>query len=192
MSLLSLNEIGERGVVVYDGTSFSYVLEDHWRDFKIAKPGQDLIALASANVVVASVARCAAVFLNLTEMNDVNNPSAPGASTGTRGTEDGPLVILHESGSFFSLSEDQLTSLEEGAEGDAGVLINRGTIAASIPQNEIPSGTWCILLNLASLVKRHALATGGALPVGHVTPARKPPKTAEKAAETKKTPTKKR
>jgi hypothetical protein len=155
----NLSDIGTRGLVVFDPDGYSYSLEDSWRDFKIQDPSTELIALARSRAVVARTTQSSsAVFVNLSEMEFPRDdePAAfePGEATAEGGAEADATVILHEEGSFFAVTEQDLFTLEEGAEGDAGVLVNRGTIVAAIPRNDIPSGTWCVLVNLPSIVRR--------------------------------------
>jgi hypothetical protein len=156
MNISSLNDIGVRGLVVFDDGKYYYSLEDDWRKYKIEDPSDELQGLADCRAVVARTSATASVFVNLSEMEEVKDPEAPyepGTSTGSNGIEEGAVVILHENGSFFSVADERLYELVEGSEGDAGVVVNRGTIVASIPQNDIPSGTWCVLVNLPSIVK---------------------------------------
>jgi hypothetical protein len=161
MDIHSLNDIGARGLVVFDGTKYYYSLEEDWRKYKIEAPSGELQGLADCRAVVARATTTLAVFVNLSEMEGVADPKAPykpGDAEASNGAEEGAIVILHENGSFFGVANERLYELVEGAEGDAGVVVNRGTIVASIPQNDIPSGTWCVLVNLPSIVRHQPRA----------------------------------
>jgi hypothetical protein len=144
----TLSSIGARGLVVFDGRQYKYVQESVWRSQGPSggAPTQ-YDNLKELHAVVAHLGNT--IYVNLDEL--------PGLEA-SDGTKPGPKhewepdadIVLREQGALYQVSGNW-QDLPVGFEGDAGVLVNRGAVVATIPSNSIPSGTYCILVNLAAL-----------------------------------------
>jgi hypothetical protein len=160
MAVVKFSDIGVRGLVVCDREGqYRYVAEATWRkDGKVYPATESTKALQKLQAVVAPLDR-AVVFLNLDEL-----PGAPPATstdksgrTRAAGESRGPWsIVVSETDSkgtteLTEVSSELSAPLDPGAEGDAGVLVRRGAVVAAIPKNSIPSGSFCVLVNLRGI-----------------------------------------
>jgi hypothetical protein len=153
-----LSDIGPRGLLLAHEEGFSYVTETAWRertevaDSRTVKAGADLEELVRLNVAVAKLA--CGVFVNLDALAELEEGLH--VDTGKK-QEVGALrpgdmnVVLHERERFYVVQEPMFQKLDAAASGDAGVLVKRGAVVASIPANTIPTGTFCVLVNWKGL-----------------------------------------
>jgi hypothetical protein len=145
--------IGARGLVVYDGKTYSYITEGDWRTLGYVSDApaefQDLVRL---NAVVAQLGE--AILVDLDRLGELEPPSVELEPRPSKAPWQAVRsVVLRENAVFYQITEDKLRRLDEGFEGDAGVLVTRGAVVASIPSNSIPSGTYCVLVNRTSLTR---------------------------------------
>jgi hypothetical protein len=145
-----LSNIGARGLVVFDGKTYSYIREGDWRaQGYVAGAPAVLEQLAQLKAVVAQLGDSIVVDLDQLDLEDPSVEVKPTESkTPWQG---GRSVVLRENAYLYQITEAQLSGLDEGFEGDAGVLVTRGAVVAAIPSNSIPSGTYCVLVNRTSL-----------------------------------------
>jgi hypothetical protein len=148
-----LSNLGARGLIVHYDERYYFVTEAKWH--------QQVLSSAPANPQVARLKELKAVMAGINDMAYVDldhlaelpgTTSPPPAQT-VAWSDKKPSVVLQENGKYFQVTLDNLTVLTEGFEGDARVLVNRGALVAAIPQNSIPSGTYCVLVNLTGLTQ---------------------------------------
>lgn len=152
-------DLGPRGIVIHNQTKggasrFTYSLEGDWREREICKPSPELVNLGKGNQLPVALLPGKRVFLNLNTMPMLGKgQEPPGKSTGEKGCEE-DHILLYEGERFFSVvAADE--PIPDGFEQDAGVLVNRGALCAAIPAGNLPIGTWCVLVNLAQLIRSH-------------------------------------
>jgi hypothetical protein len=153
MPEVDLNTIGARGLVVYDGENYTFVREDEWRGRgPVSNPPAALTRLTELHAVVAKLEET--IFVDLDGLGELERtqPEVPERLPPSPWRE-GSSIVLRESGNFYQITPEDLEELDEGFEGDAGVLVNRGAVVAAIPSNAIPSGTYCVLVNQASFIQ---------------------------------------
>lgn len=140
----TVSQLGSRGLVIFTkGGEYLYKSEKEWRkDTYLREP------LKGASGVVAKIKE--SVFVDLDQWTGLAEPQTPSATKKNSFVE-GESIVLKENGLYYQIPLADLPALPAGAEGDAGVVVKRGAVAAAIPANIIPSGTYCVLVNLASL-----------------------------------------
>ena|SRR5690606_20217968 len=143
--MYTVSTLGSRGLVVYTKDhQFRYKSEKDWRKDNACAP------LTGANGVVTKIKD--SVFVDLDQLTGLAAPqSEPAPNPPSNQPVDGTSIIFKEEGRYYQIPLDGLDRLPEGAEGDAGVVVKRGAVVATIPANIIPSGTYCVLVNLSSL-----------------------------------------
>jgi len=149
-----LSTIGARGLVVYDGKTYSYIRESEWRaQGYVADAPAEFEALVRLNAVVAQLGE--AILIDLDRLGELEPPSEDIEPHESKEPwqEKGRSVVLRENALFYQVTEEKLSALDEGFEGDAGVVVTRGAVVAAIPSNSIPSGTYCVLVNRTSLTR---------------------------------------
>lgn len=146
-----MTSLSERGVVVWDGKSYRYETEGAWRA-KPVEEGADLASLKNLKQLRSTLAviqqEPMKLFVDLDHLKLEETPQT-GVGIGITPEDDDPVVFIHDGGKFYRA--DQWTAMEPGTEGDAGVVRRRGGVLAAIPGNDIPAGTFCILVNLEVL-----------------------------------------
>jgi hypothetical protein len=165
----SLGEIGPRGLLVHcgddDGSGYKYYEDNKdvsWRVFEVdagqvAKETEttpdELAFLVNKRAPVAALST-SSFLINLNAFHGL--PRLAGEPpTGKLGTESDiskGLFLMHEDGKYYAIPVTALKPLGPLDEGDAQVIIKRGTVAAAIPPNDLPIGTHCVLLNLTQLM----------------------------------------
>lgn len=147
---MKLADLGARGLVIYDGKRYRYTFEETWRAKPLAKEQetrlQHIRELRSVLAVINNDPFKIYVDFAHLQLEGVRKT---GAGSGIRTRDDDPVVYIHDDNRFYQA--DQWTDLELGAEGDAGVVARRGGVLATIPGNDIPAGTFCVLVNLSGL-----------------------------------------
>jgi hypothetical protein len=180
IDLGKLGAIGARGIVLHagdrhGGTYFFYADNREgqtWRKFEVDpktlpdKFGVNLevVDLLIANSVSTAVLKARAnappkvVFLNLDALHDLADPSQGQGGRARQGhlSEKGhglpfETFLIHEKGVFYAIPEAALNPLEEEDAGEAKVLVRRGVVAAAVPNNDIPIGTNCVVVNLTEI-----------------------------------------
>ena len=63
-------------------------------------------------------------------------------------------VLVQEHGKWYAVPENVFRSLDAQDAGEARVLVRRGTVAAAVPNNNLPIGTNCVLVNLTEVLPR--------------------------------------
>ena len=163
--IVKLSNIGARGLVVFLGAGvadpYQYVEEGDWRALAAAPNPlpQEATELAKLHAVVAplsadSLGHSRDVFVNFDEMPTLARtklqPKAQGQTTAPSQAQWGRLIV-HENGNFYGIESSLFSPLDAGSLGDTFVLVRRGAIAAAIPRNNIPSGSFCVLVNLPAI-----------------------------------------
>ncbi len=169
-----MSKIGDRGLVLYDGKNYYTVNEDKWRELERHEvpvagsgtpsvPGLDALIHFQAAVALLSAKPDANVFVDLERLARLPETKGSKALREEMGhhpklTKVPPLkgrnIVVREADCVFVVPENLWgTPVPPAACGDARVLVNRGTLVAAIPQNQMPVGTWCVLVNIAALVK---------------------------------------
>jgi len=153
MSNASINEIGTRGLVVFKDDTYYFVTEKTWRDKGPLSDAAANLPLAELNKVKAVVAELGdVVYVDLDQLHNLDDASVETPATTNAWSKSGPSIVLREKGNYFQVALDTDDTIEKGFEGDARVLVNRGAVVAAVPQNTIPTGSYCVLLNLSSLL----------------------------------------
>jgi hypothetical protein len=171
----ALGEIGTRGLVIHRGErkkgEYAYFADnddESWRSFPVnldefaqargLDSGQ-IAVLMNAGAPVAAFSpsgrgiTAPTIVLNLDAFHDM-----PAPETGPRSPEkpelrkDVPAFLIREGNSYYAVSEDAFHPLRDEDAGEAKILVRRGAIAAGIPENSIPVGTNCQLINLTQLL----------------------------------------
>ncbi|HEY4011945.1 MAG TPA: hypothetical protein VGM06_01295 [Polyangiaceae bacterium] len=161
-----LSNIGSRGLVVYkEGTKtgFKYITEADWRAKGQTLTTPALQDLARLHVLVApSVPNPAqgqplSYFVNFDMIAQLNPvpaaPATPGAVPPKLVTGPEWSLIVNDKGTYTELPDALFDDLDAGSQGNAAVLVRRGALVASIPPNNIPSGSFCVLVNLTGLAR---------------------------------------
>ncbi|MEP6652960.1 MAG: hypothetical protein ABJA82_06350 [Myxococcales bacterium] len=150
----TLNSIGTRGVVLYDGKAdeYKYVAESTWRangPLDAEPKAVPAAQLSALNVVVAALDN--GVYVDLDRLPELDDPSDATSAQPVPWKDTPRSIFIREKNKLYQLPEAAWDDVPRGFEGDAGVLVKRGAVVAAIPSNSIPSGTYCVLVNLASL-----------------------------------------
>ena len=159
-----LSEVGERGFVFHYDDKYYAVVEDDWRQLDLhAVPAQDANAVGVLTHYDAAVAVMSeappSVFVNLerfvgleeTEGSKRMKDLHPSKALGDLPRE--PCVVAREANSVVVIPKSEWQPIDGDVAGDAKVLVYRGALAASIPQQDIPTGTFCVLVNFAGLIE---------------------------------------
>lgn len=163
--IAKLSETGERGLVIFDGEKYFAVIEEDWRRLDryalppptSGDPVANLSALKAAVAVLAEDPQ--SVFVNLdqfTELKETKGSQADAKLTPTAplpAPSSGRSIVLREGKSVVVVPDTEWQPIEGDVAGDAKVLVLRGAIAASIPEQDIPTGTFCVLVNFAGLLR---------------------------------------
>lgn len=146
--LESLSSIGARGLVVFEAGKYYYVKEEKWRSNGAAKDAPKQVQAAQKlGTVMAQLEN--ATYVDLDKLKTLEDGMP--APQKTRAWIDEQSIVFQESGKLFQIPRSDWSELDPGFEGDAGVIVTRGAVVAAIPSNQIPSGTYCVLVNLESL-----------------------------------------
>jgi hypothetical protein len=62
------------------------------------------------------------------------------------------VLLIRENGKYYQLPANKLHPLDMADAGEANVLVRRGAVTAAIPNNDIPIGTDCVLVNLTEIL----------------------------------------
>jgi hypothetical protein len=149
MAGFGIKDVGSRGLVVFDGKDYSYITEVSWRNgTQIRGMPNELTPLRETKSVLAKLNNV--TYVDLDRIAGLADPR--GDNNGDRTLNSTKKsVVFREGDRFFQIMLDELNELPEGFEGSARTLVTRGAIVAAIPKNDIPSGTYCVLVNLANL-----------------------------------------
>lgn len=153
MSNASINQIGTRGLVVFKDDKYYFVTEKTWRDKGPLSDAATNLPLTELNKVKAVVAELDnVVYVDLNQLHNLDDASVATPATTNTWSKSDLSIVLREDNNYFQVALDEEDTIEDGFEGDARVLVNRGAIVAAVPQNTIPTGSYCVLLNLSSLL----------------------------------------
>ncbi|HLK38359.1 MAG TPA: hypothetical protein VKU41_16465 [Polyangiaceae bacterium] len=160
--------LGPLGIVVYAGTTidqvdddkFYYIPEDQWTRLPQITPlsmGPEVVA-AALQPGAGGTQYARRLFmdfdrLNVSSSQPTNQTSGidrTATAAGT-GTPQDWSVVVRRGGECREVPASKFTPLPPDSQGDAGVLVRRGAVVASIPQNSIPSGSYCVLGNFATV-----------------------------------------
>ncbi len=168
----ALSEIGTRGIVVHEGDAeiglykyFSDNEVESWRTHQVdlgrfvqdrQLPPNMIESLVTADVPVAVINMNAPVktfFLNMEAFHRLGDggqlsSNAPGSNPPTSAD----AILIREKNYFYAISRNDLHSLDNADASEAKILVRRGAITAGIPNNDIPYGTNCVLVNLTQLL----------------------------------------
>jgi hypothetical protein len=154
---MKLSSIGTRGLVVFlgDKEGFQYVTEGTWRQESQQRPPtantKKLQELCAAVAPVNDAGSpCAfvnfAALKNLSPADPQAKPITPNPSRTAKWS-----IVVYENTTFYEIPSKLFTPLDVGSAGDAAVLVRRGAVLATIPKNNIPSGTFCVLVNMPAI-----------------------------------------
>jgi hypothetical protein len=146
---MQLSDIGTRGLVVHTkNEEYKYVTEETWRS-RGARSNRNVQDLKRLQAVIAPIAPTT-VFVNF----DLLKGLSPGVSSnggGAPAPNSEWTILVNEDANLVEVSSTLFETLDAGSLGDAAVLVRRGAVVAAIPQNSIPSGSFCVLINLAGI-----------------------------------------
>jgi hypothetical protein len=155
-NLDDLSKLGDRGIVVHelDGSDSKYffVLEEEWMKHKLNAATPRLEAFAASGGVLAQSADTAGAILDFQKIKV--RPTELKNVVRLPNVEDkGDAIVIRDGRDYYVLEPAlwKNNELPPGAEGDAGTLVDRGAAVANIPDDDIPIGTYCVLVNLGLL-----------------------------------------
>lgn len=167
--LNKLKKLGDRGLVIAETAAdgqpkYYFVLEEEWTPLQVKAPPKTLTALVAAGAAVGQIPKSNGAFIDFGKLNvkpagseeDDDADAIDVADLEVTPVDADPDgIVIHEDSTYYSVSREKwaLNPLPSGAEGDAGALVDRGAIAANIPNDDIPIGTYCVLVNLALINK---------------------------------------
>jgi len=148
-----LTTIGERGLVICtrdnasDEKVFYYVKEDDWRQMILhAPPSNPPVGMALTEIM----SQPQTLFVDLDAIPTRPITQNPGISPLRPSPE--PTIILCEGNSFYEVKRaDWKKFVNTLSDADARVFVNRGTVVAQVPQNAVPVGAYCVLLNFSGI-----------------------------------------
>jgi hypothetical protein len=153
MAEMDLREIGSRGLVVFDGEGYKFVQEHKWREKgPVKKESEKTQTLLELGVIVARLDD--GIYIDLDKLVGLE-ASEEGIKTGKPQldlvSEPSSVLLRHEK-KLFQVPESDWIALDDGFEGAAGVVVTRGALVAAVGQNSIPSGTYCVVVNLPQIL----------------------------------------
>jgi hypothetical protein len=164
---MKLSSIGSRGLVVFlsNQDRFRYVTEGTWRQNSniLTAPTPNTTKLQALGAAVAPVRDATSTtFVNLDALANLAKETVPGTRYPPNPPPIPPTtgnfsVVVYETltgasaGQYYMVPSALFAQLAAGAEGDAAVLVRRGAVLAAIPTNSIPSGSFCVLVNIAGI-----------------------------------------
>lgn len=172
--LKKLKKLGDRGLVIAEAgrngePEYFFVLEETWATRPVAEGSEPFETLVDAGAAVGQLpeSKGAVVDFEKLQVRKFGEGSAEDQEEEEKDREKWPDpeadvvadpngIVIHHDGQYYSVSQEHWADnrLFEGSEGDAGTLVDRGAIAANIPNDSIPIGTYCVLVNLVLLNKK--------------------------------------
>lgn len=153
MAEMDLREIGSRGLVVFDGEGYKFVQEHKWREKgPVKQESEKTQTLRKLGVIVASLDE--GIYIDLDKLVGLE-ASEEAIETGAAQVPLVPArnsVLLRHEQELFQVPESDWIALDDGFEGAAGVVVTRGALVAAVGQNSIPSGTYCVVVNLPQIL----------------------------------------
>jgi hypothetical protein len=171
-ALLSLGKIGACGVVVHAGEPgagrYAYFPDNEtesWRDKLVEdttladKKAADMLVDSGAPVaVLATKDGNHTILVNLNAFHGLKSAKGPSPAhwepKPVHSTMHGKFagVLIRDKKKYYEVGARDLYEMAAIDAGEARVLVRRGTIAAAIPDNDLPIGTNCVLVNLTQLL----------------------------------------
>jgi hypothetical protein len=153
MAEMDLREIGSRGLVVFDGENYRFVQEHKWRERgPVTSESNETKKLLDLNVIVAKLED--GIYIDLDKLVGLEE-SEPGIESGAARfplAHEPRSVLFRHDKKLFQVPESDWVDLDDGFEGAAGVVVTRGAVVAAVGQNSIPSGTYCVVVNLPQIL----------------------------------------
>jgi hypothetical protein len=167
-----LSKIGLRGVVIHkgpsDGGEYSFFPDNtdkSWRQRGVSlgdvAPARGIDPafveqLADNQVTVAQLKTTGpaeTLFLNLDAFFGLGTEEAAEAKALTSlPPDDGDAILIREDEAYYLILENELRALSAKDAGEAKIVVRRGAVTAAIPNNGLPLGTNCVLINKTQLV----------------------------------------
>jgi hypothetical protein len=148
-----LTTIGERGLVICtrdaasDEKVFYYVKEDDWRQMILSTPPSNLPVGTALTEITAQPQT---LFVDLDAIPTRPIKANPGISPLRPSPE--PTIILCEGRSFYEVKRAAWKKFVNTlSDADARVFVNSGDVVAQVPQNAVPVGAYCVLLNFSNI-----------------------------------------
>jgi hypothetical protein len=153
MAEMDLREIGARGLVVFDGENYQFVQEHKWRERgPVKKESEQTEQLRAFGVIVARLDDGIYIDLDkLIGLEESEGDIKSGPAQFALAHEPRSVLFRHET-KLFQVPESDWIELDDGFEGAAGVVVTRGAVVAAVGQNSIPSGTYCVVVNLPQIL----------------------------------------
>jgi hypothetical protein len=161
MTLFSLAEIGERGLIVHEEGKYFVANEVDWRKLPAYSISSAPAVEQLVNVKAAFATLGDSIFVDLDALATL------GTTVGSEAVKNGPIpekrydfsglpaksIVVRESSSLFVVPREATQPIDAILSGDARVLVNRGAVFAAIPTNTVPHGTFCVLVNFSGVTK---------------------------------------
>jgi hypothetical protein len=168
-----LSRIGLRGVVVHSGVSdlgaYAYYpdnKEESWRQREVEIEAAAstrgftpaLVTQLAENQVTLALLQTPSVagktyFLNLDAFRDLGSePSADPQSAASLPPATANAILIRETSRYYLIAESELRDLNPKDAGEAKIVVRRGAVTAAIPNNSLPLGTNCVLINKTQLL----------------------------------------
>jgi hypothetical protein len=153
MAEMDLREIGSRGLVVFDGENYKFVQEHKWRERgPVTAEPPEIARLQYLGVIVAKLEE--GIYIDLDKLVGLEE-SEVGIESGEARFElatDPESVLFRHDKQLYQVPKSDWIDLDDGFEGAAGVVVTRGAVVAAVGQNSIPSGTYCVVVNLPQIL----------------------------------------
>lgn len=175
-----LGKVGLRGLVLHDGDPetgrFAYYPDNElesWRQLRTGLAGfaeargldlKQLSVLEETGVAVAVLrGNGRTFFLNLDGFHGLGWEETIRAADRSTSVPDGEdAVLIRENGDYYVVAKSELRELNRKDAGEAKIVVRRGAVTAAIPNNGLPLGTNCVLINLTQLVPGGTATTAAA------------------------------
>lgn len=172
LRLTALQKVGTRGVVYHDvklkpsTDEYGYFADntdETWRKYPVelqafAKSRGlnaaqiTTVVTSNAPVAVFGTTNKRTILVNLDGLRNL------GTSVGSKrppkgkvGTGKGDFFLIHENAKYYAVARSAFHPLSDMDAGEARVVVMRGGVIAAIPDNVIPYGTNCVLVNVSAL-----------------------------------------
>ncbi len=172
LNLNALQKVGTRGVVYHDvklkpaGDEYGYFADnadETWRKYPVDLPAfaksrglnaAQITTVVSSNAPVAvfGTKNKRTIVVNLDALKNLGPSVVPKKlPKGKAATGNGDFFLIHENAKYYAVARSAFHPLSDVDAGEARVVVMRGGVMAAIPDNVIPYGTNCVLVNVSEL-----------------------------------------
>jgi hypothetical protein len=173
LNLNALQKVGTRGVVYHDENNTKPPVQEYgyfadnknetWRKYPVVlqvfakSRGLNAAQIATvvsnnAPVAVFGTKNKRTILVNIDGLKKLG-PSTVSKKPpkGRAATGKGDFFLIHENAKYYAVARSAFHPLSDMDAGEAKVVVMRGGVIAAIPDNVIPYGTNCVLVNVSEL-----------------------------------------